>query len=77
MSEAIRCKFTCISVTKHLHWNRSGSYLYDFEFNPVTSGSEENKSFYEATPAGSVKLSTLKEDHFVVGKDYYLDIIPA
>ena len=80
MGNVVRCKFKCVSVTKHTSWNRDKTgFLYDAEFQPVTSGSEENKAFYEATPAGSLKLATYtyKEDHFQPGVEYYIDIAPA
>lgn len=73
----IRAKFTCTGVRKSLHWDKSKGFLYDATFTPVTSGSEENKKFFELTPSGEVKLSTYKEDHFEPGKCYYLDFTLA
>lgn len=75
--DTVRAKMTCNSVTKSIHWGDKSKHLYTAEFSAVSSGSEENDSFFEATPSGSVKLGTFKEDHFVVGKDYYLDFILA
>jgi len=48
--------------------------------SPVYSGSEENKVFFQATPAGSIEFwSTSKAaaDQIEVGKEYYVDIFPA
>lgn len=71
----VRCKFKCVSVTKRTSWvsGTAAQFLYDAEFQPVTSGSEENKGFYEATPAGKIILATYKEDHFCPGQEYYVD----
>lgn len=75
-----RCKFTCLSVTKRKAWNGAPSdFVYDSEFSAVTGHADpgdsgENEEFWAATPAGTLKLSTVKSDHFEVGKDYYLDL---
>lgn len=76
-SNMVRCKFTCQSVTKRQHWDRNKGLLYNAEFIAVTDGSEENKKFFEATPLGKLDVGTFKEDLFVVGQDYYIDISPA
>ena len=74
----IRCKFTCVSVTKRTPWRGStAGFLYEAEFQPVHDGSEENKNFFEATPSGLLKIGTYKEDHFQPGVEYYIDIAPA
>ena len=70
----VRCKFTCQSVTKRVHWDRSGKYIYEAEFSAVHDGSEESKAFFEATPSGTLKIGTYKEDVFEPGKAYYIDI---
>jgi hypothetical protein len=76
-----RCKFKCTGVTKSLGWNpkEHGDFLYAAEFTAVTDNSPENKQFFAATPAGSLKVSTVRQDVFQPGKFYYLDIteIPA
>ena len=73
----VRAKFTCIGVRKSLHWDRSKGFLFEATFSPVTSGSEENKQFFEATPSGEIKLSTYKEDYFEPGKSYFIDFTLA
>jgi len=70
----VRCKFQCQKVEKSLHWDRSGRFLYTAEFSVVSSGDEENKKFFEATPFGTIKVGTFKEDFFTPGKFYYVDI---
>ena len=80
----IRAKFQCNSVRKY----RAQSYdpetktytptfQYEADFNAVTSGSEENVSFFAASPSGQLKLSTVKDDLFVPGQGYYLDFSEA
>jgi len=51
---------------------------------PVTSGSEENKRFYAATPSGSVEFTvseaakkSLGLDVAKLGSEFYIDITPA
>ena len=76
--EKVRAKFVCTGVTKRKHWNQSEApFNYDAEFSAVTGGSEENKSFYAATPSGKINLYTVKDDLFEVGKDYYVDFTKA
>jgi hypothetical protein len=54
------------------------------KFVPVTSGSEENKRFYAATPCGSVEFTvsqaakeSLGLDVARLGSPFYVDISPA
>jgi len=70
----VRCKYKCTEVRKSVAWNDSRKFLYVAEFRIVTDGSEENKKFFEATPSGQLTIGTYKEDHFIPGKEYYLDI---
>lgn len=72
----VRAKFNCIGVTKRKGWS-GHEFHYDAEFQAVVDGSEENKSFFAYTPAGSVKLSTVKDNLFNVGDSYYVDFIKA
>jgi len=71
-----RAKFTCTEVSKRTGWG-GNEFLYAAKFNIVTSGSDENKEFFAASPSGSIEVSTVKEDHFEVGKDYYVDFTEA
>ena len=71
-----RCKFECVSVTKRKGWG-GHPLVHDAEFLAVTSGSEENKTFFAATPTGKLNVATVVPDMFEVGKSYFLDISPA
>ncbi len=73
---SIRCKFVCTSVTKSKGWG-DHEFLYAARFEAVQGGSDENKSFFAATPCGSVEVSTVASDKFEVGKEYFLDFTPA
>lgn len=79
----VRAKFICISITKTLggHYSPDGKWnqgvVYSYKFQPVTSGSDENKAFFAATPSGSLELSALREDLFDIQKEYYLDFTAA
>lgn len=69
----VRAKFVCRSVTDY------GAQA-DVEFYAVYDGSEENKRFWQATPAGNIKLSIVNKaaaDQFQPGKQYYIDLTPA
>jgi len=49
-------------------------------FNPVYSGSEENKQFFNATPGGQFAFYTVNAvaaAQFEMGKEYYFDIFAA
>lgn len=73
---AVRAKFKCGAVTKRTGWGES-KFVYEASFSVVTQTSEENSKFFTATPGGSLSLTTLREDFFEVGKEYYLDITEA
>ena len=82
----IRCKFTCVSVTKRKAWSgASGEFVFDAEFQAVTKhntavigeAADENAAFWAATPSGTLKVATVRQDHFEVGRDYFLDLTPA
>jgi hypothetical protein len=73
----VRAKFTCTTVSKSLHWDGSKRFLYTANLTPVTTGSDENKSFFAATPSGSISLGSFLEDAFEPGKEYYVDFTPA
>ena len=71
-----RCKFHCQSVEKS--WDRSKEkFVYTAKFSAVYDGSEENKKFFEYTPNGALSIGLYKEDLFVPGRDYYLDMSEA
>lgn len=69
----VRAKFKC----EEIRHNEANSNVV---LRPVVSGSDENKAFYKWTPGGECNLSVLKRetaDHFVPGKEYYVDFTPA
>lgn len=54
--------------------------VVDLQLFPVSTGSEENETFYGSTPSGSVLLSVVNKavaDQFEVNKEYYVDFTPA
>ena len=77
MNNPTRCKFHCQKITKMVHWNGQGKFVYSAEFFVVHGDSPENKAFFEATPSGTLSLAVYKEDLFTPGKEYYLDISEA
>ncbi len=71
----VRAKFTCNwkSVT-----DKGGGQ--QITLSPVYSGSEENKSFFQSTPGGSIQLYSTNPSAtaaFEQGKEYYVDFTPA
>ena len=78
MTDQIRCKFRCESVTKMPHWRKPGDFLFNASFSPVTNPqTPENKSFWEATPSGKLEVCSIISDRFVPGEFYYLDLSSA
>jgi len=76
----VRAKFVCTSITRTQHWDKLKGELQTIKLTPVTSGSEENKVFFEATPVGNIELGTVNAEAaktFELGKSYYIDFILA
>lgn len=74
MSKTILAKFKVGSVTDF------GNNNVNVKMSPVTSGSEENKSFSIYTPAGSVELHITNPQatgFFTPGKEYYIEFTEA
>ena len=74
----VRAKFKVIRIERSL-W-RKGVEVQTIVFLPVTSGSEENKHFYQATPSGEIKLGTVNADaaaQFELEGEYYIDFTKA
>jgi hypothetical protein len=68
-----RCKFVCDGTGQI----RSGDKaLHSAKFSPVYDSNKEseNGQFFAYTPAGSLTLGVVNEQHFTAGKQYYLDI---
>lgn len=69
----VRAKFRCTAKNQ----SESG---YTLIFEPVTSGSAENDSFYKWTPWGKLEMGTVNPEaaeQFEPGKTYYLDFTSA
>jgi len=80
MGPSVRAKFKCVAEKKYEGWGRAVEprpFFYDYEFQAATSGSDENKAFFAATPTGNIHLSTLIGGTFEVGKEYYIDFTQA
>lgn len=71
----VRAKFYVYSVTR----TTGGSV--NVQLQPVTSGSEENKSFWQYTPSGKLEMNmnagVAAADAFEPGQEYYIDFTPA
>jgi len=68
----------CLEVIKRPGGTTAAPFLYTAKFLPVTSGSPENEKFFQWTPVGSFEIGAyVKEDTFIPGVAYYLDITPA
>jgi hypothetical protein len=69
-----RCKFKCINLEEN-------EYGCNVKLDVVSSGSEENKTFFRFTPSGELKIGLVQTDiaHaiFKPGQEYYVDIQPA
>lgn len=78
MQAVVRAKFKVMSVTRRKEYD--GTEVRDVKLYPVSSGSEENKSFFKYTPCGEIVLGTTNADaadKFELGKEYYVDFTPA
>lgn len=72
--EKVIAKFVC--VDKQVADDGTGNV----QLLPVTSGSPENDSFFNATPSGSLGMNILNPDALKVferDKQYYLTFTPA
>jgi hypothetical protein len=74
----VRAKFKCVEK------GEAGSTTTDKHtkviLQAVTTGSEENKTFWRWTPSGRLEMSVLNTQAgtlFEVGKEYYVDFTPA
>ena len=75
---AVRAKFTVTKVAK-VKYGASG-LGYEVTMQPVTSGSDEDKAFWQATPSGQLQMMVLNPaagEQFEPGDTYYLDFTKA
>lgn len=71
---SILAKFKAGSVTDY------GNNNHDVTLSPVTSGSEENKSFSVWTPTGKIEMHITNPEcigFFEPGKEYYVEFKKA
>jgi hypothetical protein len=67
----VRAKFVCDEVATTV----SGKKV---SMSPVTSGSEENESFFKWTPFGKLEMGVVNPDvEFIPGQEYFIDFTPA
>jgi hypothetical protein len=78
---SVRAKFVVNSITRQKHWSSErGGEIQTIRLSPVTSGSDENKGFYAATPSGLIELGTVNADavkEFELGAEIYVDFTPV
>lgn len=71
---SVRAKFRCVYVQKD-HADHGVVH-----FQAVTSGSEENESYWKYTPWGELKMGVDNPqafEKFEEGREYYLELIPT
>lgn len=74
---SVKLKFKVIEKTERQHWNSSAATIGGCKLSPVTSGSDENKAFYDSTPGGSIEFSTINKaalDSLPLGAEVYVTI---
>jgi hypothetical protein len=77
-----RCKMRLVSISGGYYASDKGRSV---SFVPVSGdGSPENKTFFQATPSGDLKLNISAEaaeslglDQGRIGSEFYVDITPA
>lgn len=75
----VRAKFVVHSITRQKGWGGAAE-IQNIKLMPVTTGSDEDKKFYAATPSGEVNLGTVNPEagnYFELGQAYYLDFTKA
>lgn len=70
----VRAKFIVQSIART-------TYGHQIKLTPVTTGSEENKSFFKYTPGGSIDLTTINDAAMEAfgnpGDAFYVDFTKA
>lgn len=75
----VRAKFKVHEITEHQYGNQR---MKTIKLQPVASAevNSENKVFWNATPAGEIRLGTINMEaaaQFEIGADYYIDFTRA
>jgi hypothetical protein len=73
---SVRAKFRVDSITRH-SWNKEAASV---ELTAVSGDKEDNKSWSEYTPSGSLKMCITNPaavEQFKLGEEYFLDFTPA
>lgn len=74
---SVRAKFVCNDVSPDPQVPGGARQI---QLSPVYTGSEENKAFFQSSPGGSISLWCTNPNatkQFEMGKEYYVDFIPA
>lgn len=74
----VRAKFLVVSVEPSSAGGEVTSKTV--RLRPVSGDSDENRTFWEATPAGSLEMTItnpLAFDQFLPGQSYYIDFTPT
>jgi hypothetical protein len=77
---SVRAKFKVDEIRQHSWSLGLGKDVRTVVLVPVTSGSEENKAFYAATPSGKIELATINAEaaaQFKIGSEVYIDFTSA
>lgn len=77
---ATRLKFFVTNKSESMH-TIGVEKIGSVKLVPVTSGSEENKSFYKYTPMGAIEFSTINQaalEELPLGAEVYitLEVVP-
>lgn len=74
----IRAKFRCMSVSQSWENIHTAAFrpVYQKKNGQESHNFEENKLFWEATPAGEATLTYQGPHEFVPGAYYYIDMSP-
>lgn len=70
----VRAKFRCVQTTENDGGTKS------VKLRAVSSGSDENKQFFQYTPSGDIDLAILNPAAaaaFKPGTEYFVDFTPA
>jgi hypothetical protein len=70
----MRAKFKVEEITQ---FGPSNNMARKVIFSPVTTGSEENKSFSTYTPSGKIELTVTNPDLKLEFGEYYIDFTKA